>query len=417
MSRDETLKLTKTIDHSSQGEYITLPFTIVDDVEEVKIELDFTDRETNVIDLGVEDPNGFRGWSGGARKEIFLREDRATPGYNLGDLPEGRWGVILNAYRVPNKCTVSVNVTCIRSKRRWYKGDLHLHTNHSDGAYTVSEVVENVRSAGLEFLALTDHNTFSQNIQYPVVEDIAIIPGVELTTNKGHANFYGVHQPFLDFRCRSKEDVHGKMDEGISNGSLYSINHPHCQYCPWEWGLEQFDISMVEIWNGPWSEANQKTLDWWDSQLKQGKRVVAIGGSDTHREHERIKYGVPTTWLNAWRHSPGKLVEAMKSGKACVTRTPESHWIDIKMMDTCMGESYPRTNNLNDVPLEVEFKDKVEGIIRVITDQGTVINEMINSKKVYYSNGIPSVSKYIRVELWDVNSEEPIVISNPIYFD
>ncbi|MGR3766016.1 CehA/McbA family metallohydrolase [Rossellomorea sp. NS-SX7] len=417
MSTDKQLTLTETIDHSRQGEYLTLPFSVIDDMEEIKIELDFTDKESNVIDLGVEDPNGFRGWSGGARKEVFLREDRATPGYNIGELPEGKWGVILNAYRVPTVCSVTVKITCIRSKRRWYKGDLHLHTNHSDGAYTVSEVVENIRYADLDFLALTDHNTFSQNFQFPVVEDIAIIPGVELTTNKGHANFYGVHQPFLDFRCRSIEDVQGKMDEGITNGSFYSINHPHCQYCPWEWGLEHFDINMVEIWNGPWSEANQKTLDWWDSQLKQGEKVVAIGGSDTHREHKKIKYGFPTTWLNAWRHSPGKLVEAMKSGRACVGRTPASPWIEIKTMDTYMGGSYPRVNNLNDIPLEVEFKEKVKGIIKVITDHGTILNEAIDSQKVYYSNSISSDSKYVRVEVWDVDLEEPIVISNPIYFD
>lgn len=416
MRSDKQMTLTETIDHSRQGEYLTLPFSIDDDMEEIKIELDYTDKESNVIDLGVEDPNGFRGWSGGARKEIFLREDRATPGYNLGALPEGDWGVILNAYKVPKVCTVTVKITCIRSENRWYKGDLHLHTNHSDGAYTVSEVVENIRLAGLEFLALTDHNTFSQNIQYPIVEDIAIIPGVELTTNKGHANFYGVQQPFHDFRCQSKEDVQNKMDEGMSNGSFYSINHPHCQYCPWEWGLEHFDVRMVEIWNGPWSEANQQTLDWWDSELKQGKKVVAIGGSDTHREHERIKYGVPTTWLHALRHSPDKLTAAMKSGRACIARTPDSPWVEIKTMNTCPEGSGRGENNLQAIPLEVEFKDKVKGIMKVITDQGTIINEPIESKKVFYFDRIPSDSRYVRVEVWDLHIEEPIVISNPIYF-
>ncbi|UOK57864.1 hypothetical protein MGI18_26790 [Bacillus sp. OVS6] len=92
MSRVHKVTLSKWIEHSQQGEYITLPFSVPDDIEEIKVELSFSHADENIIDLGLEDPNGFKGWSGGARKDIFVREDRATPGYTLGELPAGEWG-------------------------------------------------------------------------------------------------------------------------------------------------------------------------------------------------------------------------------------------------------------------------------------------------------------------------------------
>ncbi|WP_221567214.1 CehA/McbA family metallohydrolase [Alkalihalobacillus sp. TS-13] len=411
----EEITLTKTISSSQQGDYITLPFTIPEDVEEIRVQLSFTEPEANVIDLGVEDPQGFRGWSGGARREIFLREDRATPGYELGEILPGEWGVILNAYRVPKECTVTAKVSIKRCEFEWYKGDLHLHSNHSDGAFTVSEVVDNVREAGLQFLALTDHNTFSQNVQYPIVEDHAIIPGVELTTNKGHANFYGVPKPFLDFRCKTKEDVQEKWDEGIANGSIVSINHPHCNFCPWEWGLDNFQVKVIEIWNGPWSQHNHATLEWWDNQLQQGKRIVAIGGSDTHRQHDHIKYGVPTTWINAVAHSPRKLLEGMGEGRVCVAASPKAPWVEIKLGDTGIGEIHQKDEQQGFLTLEVEFKEKMNGVFKVITNQGTVFQEDLTDKSFLIPSCIPTTSLYIRVELWNQELDEPIVISNPIY--
>jgi predicted metal-dependent phosphoesterase TrpH len=45
----------------------------------------------------------------------------------------------------------------------WYRGDLHLHTVHSDGQYTVEDMVEDATSTGLDFIVSTDHNTSSAN--------------------------------------------------------------------------------------------------------------------------------------------------------------------------------------------------------------------------------------------------------------
>src|SRR5262249_2919870 len=37
----------------------------------------------------------------------------------------------------------------------------------------------------------------------------------------------------------------------------------------------------IEVWNGSWLERNAESLRWGDQHLRDGRRVVALGGRDT----------------------------------------------------------------------------------------------------------------------------------------
>lgn len=69
------------------------------------------------------------------------------------------------------------------------KADFHIHTNYSDGAYKPEDVVDMAIDAGLEAIALTDHdNILSYNVAQKYLEDrnlqdkLEIIQGVEINT-------------------------------------------------------------------------------------------------------------------------------------------------------------------------------------------------------------------------------------------
>ena len=47
------------------------------------------------------------------------------------------------------------------------RGDLHTHTVHSDGALTVDELARFAAESGLDFIAVTDHNTISHHRELP----------------------------------------------------------------------------------------------------------------------------------------------------------------------------------------------------------------------------------------------------------
>ena len=67
------------------------------------------------------------------------------------------------------------------------KGDYHIHTHYSDGVFSPEKIVDLALDAGLEVIALTDHdNVLSYNVaqEYIKTKDVEfkIIQGIEVNT-------------------------------------------------------------------------------------------------------------------------------------------------------------------------------------------------------------------------------------------
>ena len=58
---------------------------------------------------------------------------------------------------------------------RWYPVELHTHTCHSDGSFTVEALVDAAARNGYRALALTDHNT-SKNCPAIICVSLMYIP-------------------------------------------------------------------------------------------------------------------------------------------------------------------------------------------------------------------------------------------------
>ncbi len=188
----------------------------------IRVELEY-ERSGAVLDLGCIGPGGFRGWSGGARQSFVITADAATPGYLPGELEPGTWQVILGLHQLSSAGTsyrLLAEVTSTRGAlqpepvpgtpplpdrpprrvlpasdgRRWLAGDLHIHTVHSDGALPVAGVARLAAGRGLDFAAITDHNTVSHHAELPAASaqyGITLVPGQEVTTEAGHAGVLG----------------------------------------------------------------------------------------------------------------------------------------------------------------------------------------------------------------------------------
>jgi hypothetical protein len=84
---------------------------------------------------------------------------------------------------------VGLNVT---SKHpRWLRGDFHVHSNHSDGALTPAELADLARDMGLDFIAVTDHNSISAWGECPMSPDLTVIKGMEWSRYGGHCTILG----------------------------------------------------------------------------------------------------------------------------------------------------------------------------------------------------------------------------------
>lgn len=83
-------------------------------------------------------------------------------------------------------------------------GDLHCHTTLSDGSLGIEEVIVQAKRMGLDFLAITDHDTLSSSSRAKVLGDrygVKVIPAVELSAwdkkrnSKVHILCYAPQKP------------------------------------------------------------------------------------------------------------------------------------------------------------------------------------------------------------------------------
>ncbi|MGH3170973.1 MAG: CehA/McbA family metallohydrolase [Trebonia sp.] len=308
----------------------------------LRVELEY-DRPGAVLDLGCLGPSGFRGWSGGARTSYVITADAATPGYLPGEVEAGLWQVILGLHMLPGEGTryrvTAETFTDIASVplpdapampvpaerpprrelpgspgRRWLAGDLHSHTLHSDGGMTVPELAALAAERGLDFLAVTDHNTISHHAELPAASaryGIALVPGQEVTTAYGHANVFG-DTGWVDFR----EPPDSWLTTAEANGGVMSINHPIAGPVSWMHPMRRHP-PLVEVWHWSWLDLTWTTpLAWWQAW---DPATIPVGGSDWHMPGNDAPLGTPTTWVEAESAEPGAILDGLRSGRVTIS--------------------------------------------------------------------------------------------------
>ncbi len=80
--------------------------------------------------------------------------------------------------------------------------DLHLHTTHSDGSCTPTEVIELAHQAGVTALAITDHDIMTGLVEASAAGEaleIEVIPGVEISSILGNSELH-ILGYFLDWQ-------------------------------------------------------------------------------------------------------------------------------------------------------------------------------------------------------------------------
>jgi len=309
----------------------------------LRAELEY-ERSGAIMDLGCLGPDGFRGWSGGARRSFVIGEQTATPGYLPGEPEPGTWQVVIGLHRVPAggadyRLTVEVTSTpgelspepapeemppitdrparrqlLASGGRHWLAGDLHTHTVHSDGAMTVSELARFAAGRGMDFIAVTDHNTISHLAELPAAASahgIVLLPGQEVTTDTGHASALG-DVGWIDFR----EPPDAWLEATEQAGGLLSINHPIGGHVSWATPMKRRP-PLIEVWHWSWLDTHWTTpLGWW---LAWDPTAIPVGGSDWHRPGSDAPPGSPTTWVEAEADDPAAVLEAIRAGRTAVS--------------------------------------------------------------------------------------------------
>lgn len=89
--------------------------------------------------------------------------------------------------------------------------ELHCHSVHSDGSFSVAELLRRAYDDHLALIALTDHNTVSGHGE---LDDsiTPAVPGIEWTTFFGHMLVLGARD-FVDWRDAVPANIDEKIDQ------------------------------------------------------------------------------------------------------------------------------------------------------------------------------------------------------------
>ena len=363
------LTLTGKLEGKDNQTYKLVPFDVPAGVDRITVDFAYTGKEQKTtIDLGLLGPGGFknnafRGWSGGGKSRFTVSPTDATPSYLPGPITPGRWNLLLGipnirdnthaeytakVYFSRNGKIPDVLDTPLRAEPGWYRGDLHMHGAHSDGSCTTQSgkgkvpcplflTAQAAVDRGLDFIALSDHNTVSQaNVMrelQPYFDHLLLLPSRELTTFTGHANLLGTWVP-LDFRVGSADvpDWNTLLSSAAKLGGFLSLNHPIrlsgelCMGCGWT-AKPEVDMHLVngiEVVNTNDADTAISGVPFWEAQLDKGFRLTAVGGSDNHNakqwneSHGSVGVGTPSTVVHAANLSQSALLDGLRAGHAYV---------------------------------------------------------------------------------------------------
>jgi hypothetical protein len=334
----------------------------------------------------------------------------------------------------------------LRDQSGWYRGDLHMHDAHSDGSCPSQSgkavpcplflSAEAAARRGLDFIAISDHNTTSQDNDerelQPYFDKLLLIPARELTTFHGHANAFGTSR-FIDYRVGTPQvpDVNAMFRNARNLGAIVSINHPEsptgeiCMGCGWT-PIKPIDMSLVssvEVINGGGNPA----IRFWEQQLLQGHYITAIGGSDNHHadwpQERPGSIGYPTTVVYARDLSVAGILEGIRSGRAFIDTTGSGD--RLLDMNAQAGSAIAVMGGDLD-----PHEDGVSIEVHVVRCEGGSIHFFVDGKA---STDLPSLPvtaadqrlraewrwdgrrHFVRVEIRDAN-DRLLVLGNPIYF-
>ncbi len=411
------LVLDHLIPKSAEGTYYTLDFAVPSGVEKLVVSYEYAPetsaKQKNIVDIGLLDLEGkFLGWSGSARREIFVGALESTNGYLTREIQAGTWQILVGAYHIPEGgLPVRYTIRFLGKEPGWFVGDLHMHSDASDGQHEVYELTRKARKLGLDFIAVTNHNNTAENFHLPKVPGLTLIPGVEWTHYKGHMNFFGVPNPFENsFLANSEEEMLALLAEAKARGALISVNHPHDVHTPWLWGRDDC-FEMLEIWNSVMRPANVKTLAWWHQMLCAGRRIPIVGGSDYHRDFHFARMGHPVTWLYAKSRSPEDLLEAMRAGHAFVSSKAKGIRLTLQAGEAMMGDLVSWQPGLK-LSYEVGGGGFGQKYYLVNAEGEILLREAAGEVEVPASWGFA----YLKVVVKIGGLSLPRAISNPIYF-
>jgi hypothetical protein len=219
------------------------------------------------------------------------------------------------------------------SPSRWFRGNLHAHSDRSDGMAPPEQVIAEYRAAGYDFLVLTDH--FEARWGWAITDTsrarddgFTTLLGAELSSADWEdEDVFWVNAIGLpaDFPRPRPGEPHAALIERAAEAGAYNVllhpgltNFLDFDRLPVEHlhAVETYNVNAAHSW--PDQAEGRYAVD---ALLARGRRLHVTVGDDAHWHHPRDRFGA---WVEvrAERLEPDALLDALRSGAYYSTQGP-----------------------------------------------------------------------------------------------
>lgn len=200
---------------------------------------------------------------------------------------------------------------------RFYKGNLHTHTLESDGDAPVDEVLRWYKSAGYNFVSITDHDKLTPTAgKYAPSPGFVTLAGVEITglaqsKKPIHVNALCGKSPLKGIRRAAPVTEVLAENIGLSraDGAITLVNHPNFGWAITEDELATLDgFEMLEIASGhplvnELGDATRPSHEQiWDTYLSRKGQVFGTAVDDAHDYYKfaKAERNPGRAWIQVW---------------------------------------------------------------------------------------------------------------------
>jgi hypothetical protein len=223
-------------------------------------------------------------------------------------------------------------------KGRFWRGNLHTHSNLSDGALPLDRTVEAYKDAGYDFVQMSEH--FIDRYRWPLADtrqfrsnSFTTLLGAELhamATSVGELWHIVAAGLPIDFEPPAPEETGPQLAaRAAAAGAFIGIAHPAWSQLSIEDGHALEAAHAVEVYNhGCFVEVDRG--DGWyllDQLLRQGKRLTAFATDDAHFKSDDAFGG----WVHVKAEAldPDALLAALKAGDYYSSQGPQIYELAI----------------------------------------------------------------------------------------
>lgn len=321
----------------------------------------------------------------------------------------------------------------------YFAAELHCHTLHSDGTFTLEELCRSAKDEGLAVIASTDHNTQSAQLELTDAlqsETLPVISGIEWTTFFGHMLVLGAVS-FVDWRFALPDNIDTYIKQVKDAGGLVGLAHPFdlgspmCTGGHWDFQIKDWNqVDYIEVWHEDapaLKTPNLRALALWTRLLDAGYHIGLTYGKDWHGPWDKEMISACTyLGIKEEKITSELALEAIRQGRTAVTLGPA---FVIRLSDGKsvyhIGDTVPpgsfRLFFFTDEEARrahwERFQIRAE-LIRLVGNGGRVLQEMP------YQQGTVQIPVelehgWIRGELWGtVNGQNcALAMTGAIYID